>query len=212
LVEKFDLAFPSIDIDGLTYIYPNYFDDNTNDNLEEWKKGFPFNLVSIKLNRQLKRENVLNDILSKLDSQNFLILSGKIGCSKTTILYEMVCHFHESGYYTFIADSVTADNLNKITINLEKLLKDNKKIFIACDNILSYTVLPILDIIKRINQHKNKDNIKFLLTARSPDFDNLLKNEINTTTYKLIPYEYISSISYLTRDKDNIYEIPRFSI
>jgi hypothetical protein len=201
LVERFHLSLPSVNIPGLTHIYPNYFDYYTNHNLEEWNKGFEFNLVSIKLNKEFKRAALLSDIISRLQSQNVLILLGEMGSSKTTILYETVCHFHESGYYVFLLDTVIPEKINDIIVNLEKLLNNKKKIFMACDNLFSYRVLPVLDVIRRMSQHREKDNIKFLITARIPDFFNIINNI--SSAGSTIPSEYIVSILSLIHDESD---------
>ena len=49
---------------GLTLLNPNHFKENsdTEQNFEDWKNGFSFNLESIYYKREYRRESVLGDI------------------------------------------------------------------------------------------------------------------------------------------------------
>ena len=212
VAESFDLSLPSININGLVYLYPNYFDNYNKDNLEDWKNGFEFNLFPIKTGQEIKREHVLREILSKLKSQLLLILVGELGSSKTTILNEIVCYFNSSDYYTFLVENIEPKDVSVITTSLERFLNRKKKIFVACDNILSQKAISLLEIIKKINQHRFRGNIKFLVTAISPDLYNLINYQMSLPIYAVNAFEHISSLLYLTRKRDNIYEIPPFTI
>jgi hypothetical protein len=193
-------------------LYPNYFDNYNKDNLEDWKNGFEFNLFPIKTGQEIKREHVLREILSKLKSQLLLILVGELGSSKTTILNEIVCYFNSSDYYTFLVENIEPKDVSVITTSLERFLNRKKKIFVACDNILSQKAISLLEIIKKINQHRFRGNIKFLVTAISPDLYNLINYQMSLPIYAVNAFEHISSLLYLTRNRDNIYEIPPFTI
>jgi hypothetical protein len=68
----------------------------------------------------------------------------------------------------------------------------------------------MLDVIRRISQHREKDNIKFLITARIPDLFNIINNISSASSN--IPSEYVVPILPLINDKNNIYRIPKFSV
>ena len=85
---------------GLTMLEPDYFErrKNVDDDFENWKKGYAFELPSIYYGYEFKRETVINEIKQKLETNNKLLLLGESGTSKSTVLMEIMCDYFRDGY------------------------------------------------------------------------------------------------------------------
>lgn len=72
---------------GLKILPSNYFEEykSTTANYENWKKGFAFNLESIKVEKEYKRKRVLSEIKEILERERRVLLLGEMGTSKTTV-------------------------------------------------------------------------------------------------------------------------------
>jgi hypothetical protein len=69
---------------GLTLLPIKYFENHksTHEDLNNWKKGFSFNkLESIKSNQEFRRDEIIDQIKSKLEEQHNLIIVGESGTS-----------------------------------------------------------------------------------------------------------------------------------
>src|SRR6476660_5746324 len=75
---------------GLELLHPDYFEQHkkVEENIKSWYRGFALSLESIYYNKELKRNDVFDSIISKLNDQRCLLLLGESGSSKTTILNE----------------------------------------------------------------------------------------------------------------------------
>ena len=54
---------------GLNLLPPKYFQTRSVGNLENWKKGFEFELPDIMAGLEFKREKLLTDIITKIGKQ-----------------------------------------------------------------------------------------------------------------------------------------------
>jgi DNA replication protein DnaC len=85
---------------GLSLLSPDYFNGHksTEQDLENWRKGFSFKLESIKQNLEFKR-SITEDIKLRLEGnqQHCILLLGESGTSKSTILMEIMCDYFDKG-------------------------------------------------------------------------------------------------------------------
>jgi ABC-type glutathione transport system ATPase component len=131
---------------GLSWLPRNYFEDHisTQKSVENWEKGFEFDLPSIMEQKEFRRGTIIDDIKSKLDKHGCLLLAGESGSSKTTILKEIMTDYFVDGYeilhnlsgleikngtqiVSFIDDSLVKDRLNQFEKE-KKLLENLAKI------------------------------------------------------------------------------------
>ena len=211
LTERFSLQNFNNILPNFEFINPTYFITHTNENVNEWKKGFSMNLVSIKKKKHFTRDNILINILQKLNQKNFLILIGQSGYSKSIVLNEILCHYHESHFLVFKLDGKQLISYPvEIMKNLEYLMSLKKKIFIAIDNAHSVNSIALYYIIDEIQSHQNSEYIKFVLTAKQPEFDRMRKIE-NIQIPSNIPESHINSFYKLANQKLVHYELPPFT-
>ena len=69
---------------GLRFIDPSYFEMNTqtDENFKRWLSGSEFKLSSIYQDLEYRRDRILNEIRTRLESQHKLLLLGESGTSK----------------------------------------------------------------------------------------------------------------------------------
>ncbi len=85
---------------GMLKLSNDYFEShmcNQND-LDNWKKGFSFELHCIKALRELRREKMIADVKRRIENEHKLLILGQSGSSKSTILMELICDYFENGY------------------------------------------------------------------------------------------------------------------
>ena len=168
---------------GLRLIYnDDYFkkDNNTNTNFQDWLKGFSFNIKSIYHGREFRREELLKNIKIKLEEKQRLIILGESGTSKSVLLMEILCDYLKNSYKIFHnlesgsieSSSSEIKNLEFIEDTLLALVESGEKILIVVDNVHNKTIANIFYVIKKIrDDNEDKlDKIRFLLSARQPDF------------------------------------------
>jgi tetratricopeptide (TPR) repeat protein len=203
---------------GLRLIYNDYFkqDDNTSTNFNDWLNGFSFNIKSVYHEREYRRENLLKDIKIKLEEKQRLIILGESGTSKSVILMEVLCDYLKKGYKilhnlesgSIESSSSEIKNLEFIEDTLLELVESGEKILVVVDNVHNKTISNIFSIIKNIrDDNEDKlDKIRFLLSARQPEFmwamdrgifDSETINKINI----LFDEEKKFSISYFSEDE-----------
>jgi primosomal protein N' len=115
---------------GLDWITSDYFEfhKTTEKDFDNWKKGFTFDLPSIKAGRELRRETLIADIKSKLETDGKLLLVGPPGSSKTTILMELMCDYFDAGYEILYNNEVTdIKNAYGLVNFIENRLRKEKK-------------------------------------------------------------------------------------
>ncbi|HEX6294535.1 MAG TPA: hypothetical protein VFZ46_05220 [Nitrososphaeraceae archaeon] len=175
---------------GLKYLSPDYFRVNTRTSyqgFDKWKNGFPFKLQDIMHGHHFQRTDIINDIISKLDDSNgnhALLLLGKSGTSKSTLLMDIMCHYFRNGYIVFynfgeeeIKDVYDLEN------SLRNRLKDGNKILVAVDNVQDKKTATIFSVIDSIRSYEEKkDNIRFILTGRQPEFDRFVDDRLDTVS------------------------------
>jgi tetratricopeptide (TPR) repeat protein len=193
---------------GLNWLHADYFQfhTNTEKDFENWKKGFSFELQSIKMKKELRRE-VIDDITKKLDNEGKLLILGESGTSKTTILMEIMCDFFDRGFEIFYnyGDS-DIRNMNKLINLIEAILKDGNKILVAIDNAHEERTSPVFYVIDKIFSSHLTGNLKLILTARLPEFDLFVKDRLDK-----VPEGIRKSIAKLTSDPNFKYQLPYFT-
>src|SRR5215207_7020992 len=141
---------------GLNLLSNNYFKEykSTEQDLEDWRNGFPFKLEAIKEKRELRR-SIVDKIKVKLEKEHRLLIVGESGTSKSTILMEIICEYFDCDYkilYNFGESEI------KHTIDLVKfiegLLKGNNKVLIAVDNVHSERTAAVFYIIDQLYNYE----------------------------------------------------------
>jgi hypothetical protein len=194
---------------GLDWLAPDYFEchKSTEDDLVNWRKGFSFDLPSIKARRELRRETLIADIKGKLENEGKLLIVGQSGSSKSTILMELICDYFDDGYEVLynhhgVTDLRNADGLVNF---IEDRLRNIEKILVAIDdahNERTYSIFYVID--KLLNSQLTK-NLRFIITARVPEFDSLLEG------LDKVQEEIRKSIRKLVGDPKFRYSLPYFS-
>jgi tetratricopeptide (TPR) repeat protein len=193
---------------GLNLLPPKYFEEHSSNekDFEDWKDGFSVKLEFIKDEKELKRDGIINQIKNKLNNFDKLLLLGESGMSKSIILKEIICDYFFSGYtILYNLDEDTIKNPYDLLNFVNKLLKEGNKILVAIDNVQNEGLSTIFYIIDQLMNYQFKKNIKFILTARLPDFNFFLEEKINEN-------RYAQSIRKIAKDPSFFYHIPPFSI
>jgi len=112
---------------GLNWLRADYFEFHTipeKEGLENWKKGFSFELQSIKMKRELRRDKVIDDITTKLEREGKLLIVGESGSSKSTILMELMCDYFDRGFeILYNYGNAEIRNVDKLINLIEVILK-----------------------------------------------------------------------------------------
>ena len=169
---------------GLILLSQNHFKENTDteENFQQWKeKGYSFSLEAVYQGKSFRRERVLNEIKSNLEAKKRLLLLGESGTSKTTLLMEIICDYFNAGYrvlYNLGDDDLK--NTNTITEKMKELVYGDNKILVVIDNAHSSKMALIFNVIKNLKSlnKEKKDNMRFLLSARQPEFDWALERNL----------------------------------
>ncbi len=167
---------------GLNLLYPTYFIEHksTKQDLEDWKNGFSFKLESVKEKMELRR-NIVDKLKIKLEKEHRLLIVGESGTSKSTILMEIMSEYFDCGFqilYNF--GDIEIKNGPEVVKFIEGLLKGNNKVLIAIDNVHSERTAAIFYAIDRLSNYNQSNNLLFVLTARSPEFDWFVNDRLNT--------------------------------
>jgi hypothetical protein len=205
-----ETIFNQISVYGLKILPRNYFERyrSTNTDFENWKKGFSFNLESIKAGREFRRNAVLSDIKEILEVKQRVLLLGEMGMSKTTILMEVICDCFDQGYeILYNWGNIEIKNEEDLIEFIEDLLERDEKILIAVDNVPSKKLLPIFYVMERLESHIKTRNLIFLLTARTPDFNLIVKENV----FEVQEQMHRNSIQKFRDDNTFHYQIPYFS-
>ena len=170
---------------GLNFLPSDYFQiyKSSQEDLDEWKNGFPFELHSIMEELVFKRSNIINEIITKLDDNNgdhALLLLGKSSTSKGTLLMDIMCHYFKNNYIVFYNyGEEEIKNIYDLETSLRNRLKDGNKILVAVDNVHDKRTVGIFSVIDSLRSYEEKkDNIRFILTARQPEFDRLIEDRL----------------------------------
>jgi tetratricopeptide (TPR) repeat protein len=177
---------------GLNFLPPDYFQlykSSKEDFVDwqkdfvDWKKGFSFKLPNIMDGFHFQRIDIINEIIQKLDDNNgdhALLLLGKSGASKSTLLMDVMCRYFRNGYivfYNFGEEEIK--DVYDIENSLRDRLKDGNKILVAVDNVHDKRTAAIFSVIDSLRSYEEKkDNIHFILTGRQPEFDRFVDDRL----------------------------------
>jgi tetratricopeptide (TPR) repeat protein/GTPase SAR1 family protein len=168
---------------GLSWLPRNYFEDHvsTAEDTKNWKNGFAFSLSSIKQEKEFRRSALINDIKSRLESRRRLLLTGQSGTSKTTILMEILTDYFDKDYeilYNF--DGAEIKNGPLLVNFIQDRLASGDKILVVVDNVHSERTSAIFYAMDEIiSSFTFIQNIRFLLAARIPEYESLVKDRLN---------------------------------
>jgi tetratricopeptide (TPR) repeat protein len=163
-------------------ITADYFDSHksTERDFEVWKSGFSFELEAIREKKEFRRNEVLEQIEAKLENQQKLLIVGESGTSKSTVLMEVICDYVDKGYWVLWNRGRTQiSNSDLLGRFIEGLLKSGKKVMIAVDNVHSIGTAAIFHIMNGLEKSKYFKNVRFILTARLPDFDQFISDDLH---------------------------------
>jgi tetratricopeptide (TPR) repeat protein len=173
---------------GLKFLPPDYFQLNKRSSyqgFDKWKNGFPFKLQDIMHGHHFQRTDIINEIINKLDDNNgdhALLLLGKSGTSKSILLMDIICHYFKNDFivfYNFGEEEIK--DVYDLEDSLRTRLKDGNKILVAVDNIHDKKTATIFSVIDSIRSYgEKKDNIRFILTGRQPEFDRFVNDRLDT--------------------------------
>ena len=190
---------------GLDRLRTDYFalHKNMEADFENWKKGF--DLPSIKAKKELRREGLIADIKNKLENQGRLLIVGQSGTSKTTVLMELMCDYFDAGYEVLYNYGTTdIRNVDGLVTFVEDILRMDKKILVAIDNVHREEKYPIFYFIDKLSYLLSGRKLKIIMTARTPEFDWLL-NGLN------VEEGMRRSIRKLYAEPNFIYQVPYFT-
>ena len=198
---------------GLKWLYPDYFEFNksTDNDLDNWRKGFSFDLPSIRAKQELRRERIIAKIKSNLESEGKLLIPGQSGSSKSTILMELMCDYFDAGYEVLYNIGVTdIRNADGLVNFIEDRLRCGEKILVATDNAHDEKNSSIFYVIDKLSNSQLAKNLKFIITARFPEFEWVLEEldevqeEIRKSIRKLIgDSKFIYHLPYFTKEEIN---------
>lgn len=195
---------------GLELLNPIYFEQHkrVQENVKGWYDGYPLSLESIYYDNEFKRDNLLNEIISKLNVQKHLILVGEAGSSKTTLLNEVICYFFKQNYTIFYSyGDKEINDPEKIRDTIEDTIRNGKKVLIAVDNVHESKMLAIFQVIELLESFDMNEHVIFILTARLPEYNDLLDKRLTELTGQ----ERLALRKFNTRP-DVIYKLPYFTV
>jgi tetratricopeptide (TPR) repeat protein len=193
---------------GLDWLNSEFFEfhKTTEKDFDNWKKGFRFELPSIKAGRELRRKTLIADIKSKLENDGKLLILGKSGSSKSTILMELMCDYFDAGYEILYNNGVTdIKNTYGLVNFIENRLRNEKKILVAIDDAHHERARSIFYVLDKVSNSQLTLNLRFIVAARLPEFDWLLER------LDSVQEEVRKSIRKLVGDPKFRYYLPNFS-
>jgi tetratricopeptide (TPR) repeat protein len=190
----------------------DYFKDHKSKDkdFEDWKNGFPFEIEAIKEKKEFRRNEVIEEIKTKLESKRNLLIVGESGTSKSTVLKEVMCDYLDQGswvLYNYGTETYNSDVLIKF---IEGLLKSGNKILVTVDNAHNANSAAVFYVMDQLSRYQANQNLRFILSARLPDFDNFVGRELGRVqeTYRQSIRKFTCKS---TADPDFRYELPQFS-
>jgi ABC-type multidrug transport system fused ATPase/permease subunit len=169
---------------GLNLLQADYFEFHpiSEKDIEKWREGFSFELQSIKMQQEFRREKVIEDITTKLDSEGKLLIVGESGTSKSTTLMEIMCDYFDKGFkILYNYGDTEIKNVDRLISLIEAILKDGNKVLVAIDNVHEERTSSIFYVIDKLYNFRLASNLKIILTARLPDFE-IFTKEIRQST------------------------------
>jgi tetratricopeptide (TPR) repeat protein len=140
-----------------------------------WDEGF--RLIDVWHNYDVRRE--ITDVVEKELEEKDVLVRGESGFGKTILFYRIIVDFVKKGYLVlYKEDGDTLDNPKLVAEKIKKYSYD-KNVLVAVDNVhQEHRTVKAFYIIGNLERFKNKDKIKFFFTAKEPEFDNLLNEDI----------------------------------
>lgn len=159
--------------EGFYIITPLYFYFNKSRGLDDWKEGWRPRLEDVAAGFDYRRK-VLDEIGN---NDNFLII-GKSGYSKSSSLYRVIYEFSKKNYniVASLDDGKDIHNPQKIVKVVEDLLSEGN-VLVAIDDV--HEKINAFEIIRKLATHRDFNKIKFVFTARLPEWNDILENKIN---------------------------------
>mgnify|MGYP003575444155 CR=1 FL=1 len=166
---------------GLELLTSDRFKDykSTEQDLEDWKKGFSFKLEAIKEKREFRR-NIVDKIKSKLENEHRLLIVGEGGTSKSTILMEIICEYFDNGYkILYNEENSEIKNGTDLVKFIQDLLIGNNKVLVAVDNVHTEKTAAIFYVMDNLANYKLSKNVMFILTARIPEYNRFTEERLD---------------------------------
>ena len=186
---------------GLRLIFKDTYKDSVKKIDKGWDKGFSFALESIYHGLEYRREEVINEIKKKLENENRVLILGEFGTSKSTLMMEILCDYLKDDYKILCnlgpTDGEIINNAPFIEDTINMLVNSGEKVLVAVDDTHSEKSSLIYPIIRKYWDDDDiikQGKIKFVLSARVPEFDWVIDRGIFTK-------ESIQSIELLFDDK-----------
>jgi tetratricopeptide (TPR) repeat protein len=194
---------------GLELLSSNRFKDykSTEQDLEDWKKGFSFKLEAIKEKREFRR-SIVDKIISKLESEHRLLIVGEGGTSKSTILMEIICEYFDKGYKILYTEgnSEIKNGIDLVKF-IQDLLKGDNKVLVAVDDVHTERTAAIFYVMDNLANYKLSKNVMFILTARIPEFNRFTEERLE----KVQEESYKESIKKFRSNPDFRFELPFYT-
>ncbi len=193
---------------GINLLSTHYFEEykSGDQDIKDWKNGFPFKIESIKEKKELRR-SVVDTVKTNLEREHKVLILGESGYSKSTILMEIMCEYYDYGYKIFYNfGEVEIINGRELVKFIEGLLSAGNKILIAIDNVHNERTATIFYVIDQLSNHYLNKNLLFILTARLPEFDWLVNDRLNR-----VDELYRQSIRKFVQHPDYKYELKAFT-
>jgi tetratricopeptide (TPR) repeat protein len=194
---------------GLIWLARDYFESHKSSSLhlDDWRRGFEFDLPSIKSRQELRREGIIRDIKTKLENEKKILIVGPSGSSKSTILMELMCDYFDASYEIFHNKGLSegVKNTDGLVNFIESRLKLNEKILVAIDDAHSERMNSIFYVLDKLSNSDLTKHLRFVITARLPEFTWLLHG------LDKVQEELRKSIRKLTGDVNLFYHIPYFT-
>ena len=153
--------------EGFYIISPVYFESHKSRGINNWIEGWKFNLFDVYIDCDYKRK-----IVNEIEKNGNFLISGKSGYSKSTTLYRIICDYYSKGYNIVASldefGGGAIEHPQKIVEVIKELMVGGN-VLVAIDDVQNKP--QAFEIIKRLED--NLDNIKFVFTARLPEFDDL---------------------------------------
>jgi hypothetical protein len=198
---------------GLSWLSPDYFEINrsTDKDIRDWKTGFSFKLSAIKSRYEFRRDKVIEVIKDNLERNNLQIILGPSGFSKSTILMEIMCDYFDNGYQILynLADPDIKNGEQIVKFIQNEILNCGYKALIVVDDAHTKRSATIFYVIDNLLSYHQPKTIKFLLTARIPEFYNSFLEEENLSEL-IQDQESRKAIRKITQNKHFRYELPPF--
>ena len=146
------------------------------DDIENWKKGYPFELPSIYYGYEFKRD-LTNEIKQKLEANNKLLVLGESGTSKSTVLMEIMCDYFRDGYR--VLHNLGSTQLAQAIVQyIEGLVKGKNKLLIAIDNAHDKKMAAVFNVIDQLSFFDKSKDLLLVVTARLPEYDALVTKRL----------------------------------